>query len=97
MYYHTFSYSDDQVTVMLAISAFTMQPDQHQRLKKVFWNGVDYVLRAITVQLGLRMKYLALRGHTGKFTEHGEMICQTIIIVTDVRPKESDLYRSEPN
>ena len=72
-----FSYSDEQVTVMLAISAFTMQPDQHQRLKKVFWNGVDYVLRAIIVQLGLRMKYLALRGRTGKFTEHGEMICQS--------------------
>ena len=63
---------------MLAISAFTMQQDQRQHLKKVCWNGVDYVLRAITVHLGLRMKYLVLRGHIGKFTEHGEMICQSI-------------------
>lgn len=90
MNYHTFSYSDDQVTVMLAISAFTMQQDQHQRLKKVFWNGVDCVLRAITVQLGLLMKYLALRGHIGKFTDHGEMICR--YLVADVYPRESDLY-----
>lgn len=90
MNHHPFSYSYDQVTVMLAISAFTMQPDQHQHLKKVFWNGVDYVLPAITVQLELRMKYLALRGHIGKFTDHCEMICW--YLVTDVYPRESDLY-----
>lgn len=33
MFITLFSYSDNQVTVMLAISAFTMQQDQRQLLK----------------------------------------------------------------
>ena len=45
---------------------FGMQQDQRQHLRKVFWNGAEYVLQALTVQQEPPVKYHAQWAHTGK-------------------------------
>lgn len=41
-----------------------MQQDQRQHLRKVFWNGAEYVSQAISVQQEPPVKYHVHRGHT---------------------------------
>ena len=53
---------------MQAIFASTMQQDPPQLLRWVSCNGVNCALQESIALLGPLMKYLALKGHIGEFS-----------------------------